>query len=171
MDKLNILKTLEIEQGIQTTIKYIKQWSEKELEVLFQNKKISDKTPLIIELGDRGYLIGDYILLKMPADRWQLRYKYSNLQRFFDNKKSGFMFAIYYQTGKMKLADSIYLSDLEVSRLTDKVNFFKSRSLQARKKKDFDKFEIYQTRLIEYSMRLQNAKVLLEKNLFLAKYN
>lgn len=170
MDKLNTVKLAQVDWAIKSTVKYIKQWSDRELENLFSSGSFAGNIPIIIQLGDSGYIVGNYSLLKTQDDRWQLNYRYSDFQKIFDDKKAAFLFAIYYQTGKVRLADKIYESDLAVSILADKVQFFKQRAHLARRNKNFDKSDFYQLRLNEYCMRLARAKVLLEKNLKMTKY-
>jgi hypothetical protein len=170
MDKLNTVKLAQVDWAIKSTIKYIKQWSERELENLFSNNSLINNSPIIFQLGHNGYLVGNCSLMKTADNRWQLNYRYSDLEKTFDDKKAAFLFAIYYQTGKMRLADKIYESDLSVSRLSDKVQFFRQRAYLARKVKNYDKSDFYQIRLNEYNMRLSQARTLLEKNLKTTKY-
>lgn len=170
MEKSNTVNSSKIDLAVKSAVKYIKQWSQAELEKLFTEDVDIGGKPLIAQLGEHIYVVGNYVLFKNDSKQWQLNYRYSDFQRLFEDKRAGLLFAIYYQTGKTKLADKLYECDAEVARLNDKVFLLGQRSKQARRGKEFNKYDHYQVRFNEYNMRLQQAKSLLEKNLKMTKY-
>jgi len=169
MEKSITANQATIEKLVDTSVSYIKNWSSaRVLELVSTIDK--GQAPLIVEIGDKGFLIGNYALTREDKFKWRLRYRFSSFEKTFANKKTGLIAAIYYQIGKSNLADKINEDDNLVDRLFGKLKFFEHRMLQAKKNTDYDKMDFYLTRVNEYKLKLDIAKSLLEKKLNLAKY-
>lgn len=169
MEKSTTANQETIEKIIDTSVDYIKNWSTKQALELASNVKTGE-APLIVEIGDRGFLIGNYVLLRDGKFKWKLCYRYSNFEKIFSNKKAGLIAAVYYQTGKSNLADKIYDDDNLVNSIYSKVKFYEYRINQTKRAMNYDRMDFYKVRYDEYVLKLSSAKNLLEKKLNLAKY-
>ena len=167
MDKSIIANPETIENLIKSSVNYLKKWSaEQALNIASAIK--TGQVPIIIEIGNKGYVVGNYVLIKEENFKWKLCYRYSDFEQIFCNKKAGILSAIYYQTGKSKLADILHENDVKVDRAFKKLKFYEFKLKQ--KNSDYEKMDFYRVQYNEYYDKLDTAKNLLEKKINFAKY-
>ena len=136
-----------------------------------QQNIASKKNPLIVKLGNRGYLVGHYFLETVEKRWWRLSCSINGDQKhIFSSKLSAVCYALCMQMGYLKQADRILNEDDAVGRLTVKSEHYFRCYKQALKKKNSQKIDLFLVRYQESSLRLSNSKNLLEKTLQSAKY-
>ena len=170
-EKFNILNKSTVEHAVKEVVKHVKRWTRKELETLLASSIISkEKIPIIVQLDDQCYLIGDYAC-SLINDHWHLIYRNSDKELEFQNKNSAIFYAICQQTNRYQLAEQILKYDNDILRLRQKANIYRTRYIQAGKGKQKSSYsDIYSCRYHESMAKMSHARVLLEKSLKMAKY-
>lgn len=167
MEKSPILNEQQVELAVQVTVKHIKKWTKTQLQKLLTDTKISKEKPLIIQLGQTAYLVGNYAIQKID-DYWHMIYRYSDKELVFRSRNTALLYAVFQQTKKESVAEQIIKYDENINRLTVKAEILQTR-LKSKKTSSFQK-DFYSNRLIETRIQLNRNQFLLEKTLLLAKY-
>lgn len=169
MEKSNIIDISTVEQAVKGVVSYVKTWTQSELENVIE-QSIKERHPIILNLGKKGYLVGNCAIDLCNKRWWRLRFRFSNQEYLFTNKVSAICFAYYNQIGRHDRADRILKEDDDVARLTIKTEHYYHRYQQAQKKKNVHRTDLFLVRYQESSLRLSASKSLLEKTLKSAKY-
>lgn len=167
MDKSHSNVKQEIDQAVKQAVKHVRAWSRREISSLLDQNR--DSKPLIVPVGQQGYLIGNYAVREYQQD-WYLIYRYSDQEYQFTSRESAFMYAICQQTRRGYLADQILKNDQDINRCKIEVDRFQFRLKQAMKKRNSHLIDLYRSRHQESCAQLNHHRFLLEKNLKLAKY-
>ena len=171
MEKSNTLNISTVEDIVNSAVSYIKSWTRTELINVVQRNLSNSRSPLIVKLGSRGYLIGHYLLEPIEKRWWRLSCSLNGDQKhIFSSKLSAVFYALCYQMGYIKHADRILAEDDAVGRLTLKAEHYFRCYKRALKKKNSQKIDLFLVRYQESSLRLSDSKNLLEKTLQSAKY-
>lgn len=169
MEKLNTIDISTVNNLVNGVVTYLKNWTHHELEVVIE-QSIKQKKPLIINLGKKGYIVGNYVIDQISKRWWRLRFRFSDKEYMFTNKLSAICYAYYTQIGNFSRADRIFKEDDEVGRLSLKAEHYYYRYQQAQKKKNVHRTDLFLVRYQESSLKLASSKDLLEKTLQSAKY-
>jgi len=168
MEKYNTVDKKQVEQAVAQTVKYLSSWTRQQLKEIL-NQQANQKKPLIVKLGNNGYLVGNYALRK-NSDSWSMIYRYDDQELLFSNHESAMFYAILQQTGKILLANQIFNQDQSVSRLQSKILMYKLRYQRSDKKKNQSHCDLYLSRYNQAQMQLQDIQFQLKKSLQMAKY-
>jgi hypothetical protein len=169
MDKLNSINTVTIEQIVDRAVLYLKNWTHNELNAILK-KSVDERQPIIVNLKNQKWLVGNYLISQYNQRWWKLKHRFTSDEQIFSNKLSAIYYAYHYQIGYLARANNILKEDDDVSRLLLKTEQYKQRFLQAKKKKNLHKIDLFFTRYQESALKLSASKNLLEKTLRSAKY-
>lgn len=159
-----------IENIVDQAVGYLQDWTKKEfLAMLAENSK-PGADPLIVKFGGQGYLIGNYALQPMNQNWWRVSYRFNDDEIVFSNKMAALCYILYRRDNRYHQADQVLKNDAEVCRWTVKSEQYYYRFKQARKKKKFEKSDLFLDRYQETVFKLNQSKALLEKSLRSAKY-
>ena len=167
MEKSHILNEQQVELAVQVAVKHIRKWTKTQLQKLLADSKTSKEKPLIVQLGQKAYLIGNYAIQEID-NYWHLIYRYSDTELVFQNRNAAMLYAVFQQTKKEALAEQIRKYDENINRLNIKAELFRLRLQQ--KRTSSNQKDLYSNRLIETRVQLKHNQFLLEKTLKLAKY-
>lgn len=171
MDKSNSVDTLKIEQLVHEAVEYLRRWTKEELRSIIDESSKSNRLPVIAPIGQQGYIVGNYGICPTEDKKWwRVNYRYSDQEYIFVNKAAAVCFALSQQTGKIILADKILKQDQEVGKFQLKSEMFKERFYQACRRKNRDKADLFKSRYQEVSLKLVEARNVLEKSLKSTKY-
>lgn len=133
-DPLDIIST--------ATTQYIKQWTERELGKLQDQRDASVCIPT-----KTGYRIGLYTLKVNPNRTCELRNHYHELIHVFENRVSAILYTIYTIKHRYWAADEIIRLDREINKLyTDVINYRRVID-HARQNRNYDTVDSRQNRL------------------------
>lgn len=169
MEKSNTIDISTVEHAIKGMVSYVKTWTQGELESVVE-QSIKQRRPIILNLGKKGYLVGNYAIDLVNKRWWRLRFRFSDQEVLFTNKVSAICFAYYTQIDRHDRANRILKEDDDVARLILKSEHYYHRYQQAQKKKNVHRTDLFLVRYQETSLRLSASKSLLEKALKSAKY-
>lgn len=170
MEKSSFVNTLTIDQMVQGTLSYLRDWTKKEFDSIL-TETAKNKTPVIAPVGGRGYVVGNYGIIPTENKKWwRVSYRYSDQEYLFANKAAAVCFAVSHQTGRWLLADRILREDQEVGKFQLKKDHFRIRFERACRSKNRDRADLFRNRYQEASLRLMQAQSLLEKSLKSTKY-
>ena len=170
MDSTNTVNISKIEEIVNRTVIYLKEWTQKEFLELVNHPLHKDQAPLIVDMGGKGYLIGNYAVRPMKGNWWNVSYCYSDTEYIFSSKIAAVCYAVYKQSGKTNLAEKILKQDEDVGRLIVKTDQYKYNYKQAKNKKNNFAADVFLSRYHNYLTQLEQSKNDLGKSLKLAKY-
>jgi len=166
MDKSHIANKSQIEQAVRQAVQHIRTWTRSELRKLLAKPRGKTETPIIIPLGSRGFLVGDYAMLQTNSI-WHMIYRYNDEELEFVDRDAAIFYAVCQQTNRIVMAEQLYKYDQNINRLNVKADQFKSRLTRTRSHVTKD---LYASRYSETMAQLKRNQFLLEKTLNLAKY-
>lgn len=171
MEKLNTLSTSTVEQFVNQAITYVQHWTKKELLTILEKKQSVSSTPVIIQIGKRGFLVGNYAMQPIERNWWRVSYRYDEEAEYIFSTKASALYFIYYRhKNNFQRSDNILTEDEQVRRWQLKSDHYQYRYKQCLKKKNYDKADLFYNRYQEAMCRLNHSKNLLEKSLKSAKY-
>jgi hypothetical protein len=170
MDKSNSINKSIVEQLVNSTVVYLRDWSKAELSALVDNPDKSGKMPVILRFGKHGYIVGNHAVRTIDNKWWLVNYRFNDVEHVFTSKLSAICYAVCHEVNKIKLADRILHDDTAVGRLSIKAEQFQTRLKQAQKKKNSFKIDLFLVRYEETTNQLNESKSQLDKSLKLAKY-
>ena len=168
MVKSNIEDRSQVEKAVLQAVKHVKTWTRKELQSLLSKNSAKHDPPLIIELNNSLYLIGNYAINRWD-NCWHMIYRYNDDEIVFTSRQAAILYAVCQQSNRYELANLILKNDQDISRLTIKTEQYRLR-LEQVNRKNRNNLDLYQSRLVESRCQLRYSQFLLEKNLKLAKY-
>ena len=77
MEKSNIIDISTVEQAVKGVVSYVKTWTQSELENVIR-QSIKEGHPIILNLGRKGYLVGNCAIDLCNKRWWRLRFRFSN---------------------------------------------------------------------------------------------
>jgi hypothetical protein len=169
MDKSTTINKSKIEEDIKHAVRHVKNWTRKELKKFLSIPRSRHDLPLIIKIGNYGYIIGNYAI-KQVDDCWHMIYNYSDNTMVFVNKRAAIFYAVCSQVGRNTLADEIKNCDEDINRFIIEVDRLKLRLQQAIKRKNSTNIDIYRSCYDQAQAQLKARQFRLEKTLKLAKY-
>lgn len=169
MDKSTTLNKSKVDQAVQYAVKHVKSWTREELRKILSAKPIKNELPLIIQMGDHGYIIGLYAI-KHENNLWHMIYRYSDEELVFANKHAAIFYAVCNQSNRTLIADQIKNYDEDINRLIVEVDRLNQRLKQAIKRKNSVNIDLYRSRYEHAVAQLKSRQFRLEKTLKSAKY-
>jgi hypothetical protein len=169
MDKSITVNKSKVEEAVKYAVKHVKSWTREELKKLLNTPRSRQDLPLIIQIGNHGYIIGNYAI-KQVHDRWHMIYNYSDDTLVFANKHAAIFYAVCNQIGRTAMADEIKNCDEDINRLIVEVDRLKLRLQQAIKRKNSMNIDLYRSRYEQALAQLKTRQFRLEKTLKSAKY-
>lgn len=156
---------------VSQTVDYLQNWTKKELFSILAENAESHRTPIIAQLGNRGYIVGNYAMQPAEQNWWTVSYRFNDDEnKVFSSKVAALCYILYRHNNNICRADQIVAEDNDVRRWIVKSDQYYYRYRQAVKKKNLSKADLFFTRHQEALYRLGLAKSLLEKSLRSAKY-
>lgn len=156
-----------VEQNVNSTVEYVKNWKRKEL-VNFAFTK-TNKIPVVIPIDKDAYIIGRFGL-KKENGTWKLSDIIEDQHFNFSKRSSAVLYAVCSQMGQHKIANEIQLYDSDVLRIAHQLEIFNYKLQRAIQKKDSWRTDYFRILSSRANFRLQDAKNQLEKTTNLAKY-
>lgn len=169
MDKSITLNKSKVDQAVQYAVKHVKSWTREELRKILSLKPIKNERPLIIQIGEHGYIIGRYAI-KHENNLWHMIYCYSDEEFVFTNKHAAIFYAVCYQSNRILIADQIKNYNEDINRLIVEVDRLNQRLKQAIKRKNSVNIDLYCSRYEHALAQLKIRRFQLEKTLKSAKY-
>jgi hypothetical protein len=170
MEKQNIVNNSSIEEIVNQTVLYVKDWTQKEFVSLVEHPLDNKSLPIILDMGGRGYVIGNYALKPTSNKWWSVSYRFNDQEHLFSSKVAAVCYAVYQQTNKVKLADKILKQDHAVGRLLLKTEQYQHNLIRAKKLKNNWNTDLFLSRYNTCQYQLERSKHELEKSLKLTKY-
>lgn len=156
----------QIEQAADLTTRYLKEWTDREL----QNLVINEKLPVCLPIGNRGFLIGRYKMLQINKDCWRVIDNNDEHLHDFGRKLSAVFYCLTTQLNKLNLAREILVADTKVSKLEVDQDYY-THSLRINlKKQDYFRADLAEMRYMQTKQQLSFAIEELEKTINIAKY-
>lgn len=170
MEKSNTIDKKVIDQAINDAVNSVKRFTKKELYKLIQNTN-SSRRPLIIPVGELGFIVGDYAV-KEYKSLWYVTYIY-NIEKdiVFSSRHVAVIYALCQTKKQYNQAQAILTYDNDVVRLQQEINLFTERTRNALRQKNLVKHGICISRLTELQHLIKHKQALLTKSLKMAKYN
>lgn len=156
----------QIEQAADLTTKYLKDWTDREL----QNLVVNEKLPVCLPLGNRGFLIGRYKMLQINKECWRVIDNNDEHLNDFSRKLSAVFYCLTTQLNKLNLAREILVSDMKVSKLEVDQDYYVHTMRTSIKKQDYFRADLAQIRFLQTKHQLKFAIEELEKTINTAKY-
>lgn len=150
--KSNKQTSPNLNNAIAATTQHIKQWTQKELGVLQQQR-----IPVCIPVK-HGYKIGLYNLKTYPNRTCDVRDHHDELIHTFCDKVSAVLYTIYTIKGKYWISADILRLDKEINKHYIDVIMMRRQMESARKRRDFDAVDIRQARLDLIEAKLKSAQ-------------
>jgi len=169
MDKSHIENKSQIEQAVKLAIRHVREWTRSELRTILSKPRVRTEIPIIIPLGPRGFLVGDYAMLQ-TGSVWNMIYRYNDQELEFVERDAAIFYAVCQQTNRLSMAEQLYKYDQNINRLNVKVEQFKTRLERASRNRNSNAKDLYVSRHSETVAQLKRNQFLLEKTLNLAKY-
>jgi hypothetical protein len=144
----------------------IKNWTKRE----FRRISYRSDVPLCIEINDRTWVIGNYVIKNQGSHAYSVTLDNKKLHIFYSRSAAIFYCALT-SLHKFPLADRILLTDQETARRHEDTEFYRNKLNDSKIKLDDFKKLLYSTRYHESKLRLASARSELEKSLETAKYN
>ena len=145
-------------------LQYIKQWTQQEL-------KRYQKEPVVIPIGDHGFLIGPYSVQGIHTECWQVtscldeRFVYH-----FISKPAAIFYCLYNIKEKYLAARELLEIDTKLGRIDLDVKHYEHALKIAQKRNDTVKYTIVLNRYIDAKMQRRTYQNILKKTLNSAKY-
>jgi hypothetical protein len=156
----------QLTQITSATTDYIKQWTQRELGKLQENRDTSICIPT-----KTGYKIGLYNLRVYPNKTCELFDRNDELVHTFENKVSAILYTIYTIKSKYWIADDILTFDTEINKNYTDMLTLRRGIERARKDKDYMSLDIRQNRLEIAEKQLSMARDKIAKIHRTAKLN
>jgi hypothetical protein len=157
---------MHIEQTIDNTVLYIKQWTRTELLSL-----LSTSTDLLcIKLNKSTYLIGKFLITQIDNNYWSVQGVSSNDYYIFSSRSIAVIYALCECKRYSKLALEILKHDTNIIKLSEELVFYTYQRNTAKSKHDNWKIDHYGIMESSVTYKLEDAKMQLKKSLHLAKY-
>lgn len=169
MDKSIIANKSTIEQAVRAEVRRVRTWTRKELQALLDKTNADRQKPIIVPLGNAGFLIGNYAI-RRNHDSWSMIYRYNDRELEFTDQESALLYAVLQQIGRGEVADQLLVHDQNITRLTQETQRFRLRYQQASQRRNTHQQDLYSCRYNHTQMQLQHHRQLLAKTLKMAKY-
>ena len=156
----------QIEQAADLTTRYLKEWTDREL----QNLVINEKLPVCLPLGNRGFLIGRYRMYPVGKHTWRVLDNNHEFVHDFSRKLSAVFYCLTTQLNKLNLAREILTADTAVGKLEVDQDYYMYSIKNYTKKQDFFRVDLAKLRYIQAEHDLRFANQELEKTINTAKY-
>ena len=156
----------QIEQAADLTTRYLKEWTDREL----QNLVINEKLPVCLPLGNRGFLIGRYRMYPVGKHTWRVLDNNQEFVHDFSRKLSAVFYCLTTQLNKLNLAREILTADTAVGKLELDQDYYMYSIKNYTKKQDFFRVDLAKLRYIQAQHQLRFANQELEKTINTAKY-
>lgn len=141
--------------------RYLLDWTKKEL------NRYSN-VPVVIQIGDYGFLIGRFKITGITKQCWQVIQSDNKLIHNFTTKINAIVYCLYEVSNKHTQANELLDLDLKIGKLDNDIVQYKY-SIDNTKQKF--KAEIIQNRYIAAVYQQKSLHNILKKTLNLAKYN
>lgn len=156
-----------VDAAIKEAVSQVRKFTKTQLKNLIRAP--DNKKPLIIPIGQDGYVIGNYAI-KIYKNYWYVKYFYDDREIVFANRQAALFYALSQHKRRYALADSILQYDQDIERLEIESNLFQLLLSKAKKNKNQSSAAIYSSRLVEVKHLLNIKRNLLAKSLKTAKY-
>jgi len=139
--------------------KYIKEWTDKQL-------KNYVNEPVVIPVGNYGFLVGPYRIEGKHASCWAVEQQDGKLVHNFVSKSNAILYCLKAMKNYSTAAELLEL-DRQLGKLDRDIDFYQHTIKHA--KNEF-KVETAQNRCADARMQRRSVYIILKKTLILAKY-
>lgn len=157
------VKMLETAADLATS--YVKDWAKNEVNRLMFDKSL----PVIVPIKN-GLQVNLYKVLRHGDRCWTIFNRFDENLANFTNKQSAVLYSILIQQQKYSTADSILQADQVLSKLESDFLHYSHNMRQASQRKNYEAMDILAARYYDTKLRLEEAKLDLEKTLRMNKY-
>jgi hypothetical protein len=163
--KLGFTET-QIDIAAEATTRYLKEWTNKELQHLVINKNI----PVCVPIGTHGFLVGRFKVSQINNNCWQVTDLNGDNKKLFCRKLSAIYFALAEHLKSYNLSYRLYKADSVVNKLETDQDFYRNTMKVNSEKQNYFKADLAKIRYLNAKIMLKFAVDELEKTINIAKY-
>lgn len=157
----------QINQKIDHAVARVQDWKRKEFARLVENPQ--GPIPVCYTLTKERMIVGSHGIKKDGAF-WHVFDARHGKEFIFSHRSNAVAFSFCSQKGQMSLASDILKFDTKLIKLQDDLSKFQRMMKFAVSKKDYWKYDFYDSMCLNTRYRLEDTKNQLTKSLNLAKY-
>lgn len=165
--KFTTKQLLCVEERVNHTVKYIKQWKRKELSKIVSDP--SQKSPVCVAVDKDTYIVG-YYGVKLCNGEWVVFNAHEDKEYYFSRKSTAMTYSVCMQNNLKSLALGLLEQDTAFLKLTDKIRKFDYSKEKSTIKKDFWRLDFFSTMRSNAKLQLDEVNCQIMKSLCLAKY-